>query len=131
MSGADDGLSIFHSDFTVSSRGLVIQDLEVVCRFRDYGCHHHRRRRYLHGGHGEETGCIDYHDDYRYHVDIYHPQRHSCALPGADLVALLLRGESYRQRRRLRAHPLLVFQQLVGPMGKIRFSNHHAELRKD
>ena len=33
------------------SRGLVIQDLEVVCRVRDPGRHHHCRRRYLHGGH--------------------------------------------------------------------------------
>ena len=120
-------MSIFHSDVAVSSRGLVIQDLEVVCRVRDSGRHHHCRRRYLHGGHRKEAGSGDHHDD---HTDLDYSERYPGTLLGENAVALLLRRESYRRRRRLRPHPLLVFQQLVGPVGKIRFSNHHAQLWK-
>ena len=128
MSGVKDGLSIDGLFFTLPSRGLVIQDLEVVYRFRDSGCDHHCRRRYLHGGHGKEAGSGDHYDNY---PDLDYSQRYPGTVPGANVIALLLCGESYRHRRRLRPHPLLVFQQLVGPMGKIRFSNHHTQLWKN
>ena len=58
-------------------------------------------------------------------------ERYPGTIPGENAVALLLRGESHRFRKQLRPHPLLVFQQLVGPMGKIRFSNHHTQLWKN
>ena len=95
---------------------------------RDFGRHHHRRCRYLHGGHRKEAGSGDHHDN---HTDIDYSERYPGALPGENAVALLLRGESHRFRKQLRPHPLLVFQQLVGPMGKIRFSNHHTQLWKN
>ena len=62
--------------------------------------------------------------------DIARNSRGLCGRRGENIVALLLRRESYRRRRRLRPHPVLVFQQLVGPVGKICFSNHHAKLWK-
>ena len=65
------------------------------------------------------------------HTDLDYSERYPGALPGENAVALLLRRESYHHRRRLRPHPLLVFQQLVGPVGKIRFSHHHSQLWKD
>jgi hypothetical protein len=51
------------SDGSLPICNLVIQDMEMVHRMWDSGRHHHCRRRYLHGGHGEKTGG-DHYDDH-------------------------------------------------------------------
>ena len=53
------------------------------------------------------------------------------AIHSADPFPLLLRGEGYHLWQRLCPDALLVFQYFFRPVGKIRFSHHHAELWKD